>query len=357
MTEHQPVQVEHITAHAEPEPNPSLIERFLQISTDVEKGERPTATVRELLAWFGAERRGYRVVEDVRKSLESFKLATLPPFESQYIDGPLEFISLIEWEAHLKSISIETSEPEFDPTYRVSRLKAANTPPLSVKPDQPLAAAITLMTKHDFSQLPVMTTEREVKGLISWKSVGTRMALNKKCEFVRDCIDRSYEVRRDDHIFKVIALVVENDCVLVRDDSKVVCGLITASDLGLQFQQWAEPFLLVGEIENLLRRRITRCFDVEAMRAAKNPNDETRVVDGVSDLTFGEYVRLLENIERWKRLELQIDREDFISELNAINEIRNSVMHFDPDGIDSGELERLRRFRAFLERLEEISPS
>jgi hypothetical protein len=40
--------------------------------------------------------------------------------------------------------------------------------------------------------------------------------------------------------------------------------------------------------------------------------------------------------------------------LNKVREIRNDVMHFDPDGIPPADLEQLRDFAHFLQRLQII---
>ncbi|MGX4890543.1 hypothetical protein ACUYGK_10420 [Enterobacter roggenkampii] len=40
-----------------------------------------------------------------------------------------------------------------------------------------------------------------------------------------------------------------------------------------------------------------------------NPSDSERVIESVADLTFGEYIRLFENPELWKKTELQIDKK------------------------------------------------
>ena len=49
-----------------------------------------------------------------------------------------------------------------DPTYWIGKLEAANHALVSVKPDAQLSEAITMMLSHDYSQLPVMTNERDV---------------------------------------------------------------------------------------------------------------------------------------------------------------------------------------------------
>jgi predicted transcriptional regulator len=62
-----------------------------------------------------------------------------------------------------------------DPTYRIGRLEAAKRRPVSVAPDASVERAVTIMLSKDFSQLPVMTSERCVKGVISWSTIGHRL--------------------------------------------------------------------------------------------------------------------------------------------------------------------------------------
>ena len=129
---------------------------------------------------------------------------------------------------------------------------------------------------------------------------------------------------------------------------------MTASDLNLQFQQLSEPFLLLSEIENRIRNLIFPHFSPTELAAVKDPEDDERTVDSVDDLTFGEYVRLLEKPENWDRLSVKVDRKSFVRSLENIGRIRNEVMHFDPDNIAPPELASLRDFAQFLRRLEQI---
>lgn len=56
------------------------------------------------------------------------------------------------------------SHPAYaDPTYRIGKLASATRRPLSVSPDAKLDEVVTHMLTNDFSQLPVMTSRREVK--------------------------------------------------------------------------------------------------------------------------------------------------------------------------------------------------
>jgi len=78
--------------------------------------------------------------------------------------------------------------------------------------------------------------------------------------------------------------------------------------------------------------------------SVRDPSDVDREIKDLSDLTFGEHIRLLEKPERWGALALKIDRTTFVKHLNEVKDIRNDVMHFDPDGTAPSELEKLRQF-------------
>lgn len=57
-------------------------DRLAAISERIRKGVAgPTETVRTLLSWFGAERRGYWVVKEINKALDAHDLMTEPSFE------------------------------------------------------------------------------------------------------------------------------------------------------------------------------------------------------------------------------------------------------------------------------------
>jgi CBS domain-containing protein len=332
----------------------------------------PPVTTREFLSWFDAQRRGYWVVQSIRRELERAKLQTVPDFESTYID---ELIAFRQGDQKLEEpakavvgvsmgpIALESTAQtpapitlliSKDPTYRISKLAAANQRVVSVKPDATLAECMGKMLLRNFSQLPVMTNERDVKGTVSWKTIGSHLALSKMPEFARDAMVPHEEIRASASIFEAIPLVVVHDYVLVRSDDNRIIGIITATDLSEQFQQLSEPFLLLGEIENLLRSIIGDHFSVSELADARDPEDESRKVESPADLNFDEYLRLLQKPDNWKRLGLAIDRMVFCTDLDAIRGIRNNVMHFDPEGIVEDDLRKLRTFTNFLKQLQGV---
>jgi predicted transcriptional regulator len=339
-------------------------ERLAEIARRLRSGESaPVTTVRIFLSWFfGTQRRGHWIVSYIRRALDQAGLRTEPDFESAYLDAEMQFGLVNECNSvHSETITVSdhaevrvVSAAFADPTYRVSKLAAANRRPVSVQPDSTLAEAVTLMMANDFSQLPVMTSERTVKGIISWRSIGSRLALGQKPGAVREAMEPHAEISFDASLFTAIPLIVEHQYVLVRSSDQRITGIVTTSDLSLQFQQLAEPFLLLGEIENHLRRIISSRFEQAELAAVQDPNDGSRRVETAADLTFGEYKRLLEDPARWHRLSLQIDRAVFTRILERVREIRNDVMHFDPDGIPDDDLEVLRDFARFLRTLQTL---
>jgi Mg/Co/Ni transporter MgtE len=239
-----------------------------------------------------------------------------------------------------------------DPIYRIIRLAASTRKPLAVSPETKLEEEITHMLTNDFSQLPVMTSERDVKGIITWASIGSRLAMHKNCSVAREFMEQHHEIRSDASLISAIGIIAEHQYVLVRGHDHKITGIVTASDLSLQFQQLAEPFLLLGEIENHLRQVISQRFTPTELKSAKDPTDTKRAVTSVADLTYGEYKRLLENPERWDKLHITVDRKTCMEKLENVRRIRNEVMHFDPDGIPEKDLQAIREFARFLQRLQ-----
>ncbi|HTP51681.1 MAG TPA: CBS domain-containing protein, partial [Anaeromyxobacteraceae bacterium] len=300
-------------------------ERLADIAAQLRNEKHvPTFTIREFLGWFNAQRRGYWIVQSIRSALDTTKLTTEPDFEAAYIDSPIRFaLTLAEQTKPEIELGAEVIEPTgtgtvpgslseapiySDPTYRISKLAAANRVPVAVAPDSTLQEAVTIMLTNDFSQLPVMTNERDVKGIISWSSIGGRLALGKNGTLVREHMEPHQEMRAESSLFQAINTVGQHQYVLIRGKDNRITGIVTASDLSLQFQQLAEPFLLLGEIENHIRRILDDRFSAAELTDACDPADGDREVKSVANLSFGAYIRLLENPDRWKQVGLPIDR-------------------------------------------------
>lgn len=321
------------------------------------KGETPPrVTPRELLRWFGAQRRGYYVTRGIKAALRDVALQTDPPFATAWIDEPLLFVRLPPLDTkktddRLGADAVDSSRGRQDPTYRIGRLKAAHQPPVWVPPTCSIAEAATLMISHDFSQLPVMQNDRMVKGLVSWLTIGRTLVLGGSPATVNQCMVVHREVSEDDSLFSVIQEIIACECVLVRNRSQKVIGIITTADLSDQFAQLTEPFMLIGEIENHVRDVLDASFTPAELAEFGEGDSVIRDCRGACDLTFGGYQRVLENPSRWSRSGLTVDRAVFIRDLDSVRTTRNEIVHFDPDGISENAIAQLRRFTRVLRLL------
>ena len=234
----------------------------------------------------------------------------------------------------------------------IGMLDAANRPNevLTITRDKTVEEATTVMMTRRYSQLPVTQDMRRIDGMISWRSMGRVRASGEPCKFVRDCLDPVRILDQDAPFFEAVDTITEQEVVLVRGRDRKITGIVTTSDLSREYHQKAAPFLLLGEVEDRIRILIDRNLSDE-IKDAKNPGDSKREIEEASDLTFGEYVRLLESRKNWKKLRLGIDRKLFIELLDDVREVRNDVMHFRPDSSEPENLDKVRMLHSLLEQL------
>ena len=318
-----------------------------RLRRELESGAAPTPeklTISELLGHFGWERRGPRILRIVRSALDARGLTiSSANFEGGWVHGQVSIT--------LDAVGIDTdgSGVVTDPTPRVESLTAAHHAPVSVKPDHPLAKATTLMRMWDYSQLPVWTnTSRNLKGVVSWKSIGRALADGAHPTAVRECMEEPRVIEATAPLAQAVRTVYEHEHVLVRAHDRTIIGIVTAADLALQFKERAFPFMLIGEIEAHLRNLVRGKFTVEELSEATDGDDEAR---GPESLTWGGFVRLLQKPKNWAKLGLEVDNGIFVERLDAIREIRNDVMHFSPDPLDVGDLEQLEHVVRFFRTL------
>lgn len=314
-------------------------------------GEPARVIVRDLLGWFGASRAGARAVATIAAALDQLELVADPAIEDTPVDS---YITL----RHRVVATAPTGEdgaavPRLRHTgFRVEALLRNGHALVSVKPDAPVREAITLMLLHDFSQLPVMRTNWDCLGFISWKSIGHEAFFGATLT-VRDCLRKGHEeCGVDDNLFEVIDRIIRNEVVLVRGANRSVLGVLTTTDLAIAFRALSEPFLLLSDVEGHLRAILNRVFTPTEMRAVLPPDEVRDHVHGAEDLSFGSYVRLLQPRAGFDRLQVPYDHGVVNRELDIVREIRNRVMHFHPEGIAAADLERLRRVAQLVRDME-----
>jgi predicted transcriptional regulator len=338
-------------------------EEFLRIIEHIKKnGTSQKMTVRTFLAYFGQERRNKNIVRDIKEHLNNMEIDVLPDFTSVWIDAEIEIKPKATIPAR-KSIN-EESEVD-DPIPRLKMLTAANRlfvkeidgiGLVTVTKETALEFAVTQMLLYDYSQLPVMPAEnsRTVNGMISWKSIGKAIALGKKCTFVQDCMEPVEVLSNETPLFDAVKVILSKEVILVMANDKSITGVVTITDIGEQFIKMSEPFLILEQIENHIRNLLNGKFTFEQLKEYLDSGDASRELKAISDLNFGEYVRILENPKNWSRLELTIDRSLFVKRLDEVRKIRNDVMHFDPDGISEKKLDMLRQTAQFFYMLQTV---
>ena len=350
--------------------NEAVAAEFEEVKADVAAGREPSRSVRELRRWLGARRRRGGVVERIEAELEAAGLRTDPHFTTTWIDAPVIFkkreaqapapeaAPVVAAQPGAEAVEAAKPADVADMTHLVRMLEAANREVISVNPQDPIERAVTLMLAYDFSQLAVMTGPRDLKGAISWKSIGSRLSQRNALTNVSDAMEQATAVSDADSLFEVTKTIIQRDYVFVRAAAdRKITGIVTATDLSEQFQGLSEPFLLLGRIENQIRRLIQDVFDVDTLRAACDDNDPDRkaAVTKASQLTFGEYQRIFEKEENWAQLGFVACRKTFCKELDEVRKLRNEIMHFHPDVIEDGDFEQLRRFSRLLEQLDRLA--
>ena len=301
-------------------------------------------TARAFMQRFGYFRRTPLQVGVVRKYLEEYGLRTVPDFVGIWIDTPIS-IELVSEDGHDKSLE--------DPTVRIGELDAAHQNPVSVNRDDEISKATTIMLLNDFSQLPVMQGDRDVKGIVSWKSIGQRYALGQQSGSVGEYMDPHNEVVEiSEPLLSALRGITQDGYVLVKGSDGSISGIVTVSDVTEQFIQLTGPFLLIGEIEGHLRNLVFGKFKLEEMAEASLGDGQK--IEGPADLTFGGYYQLLGNEDHWNRLGLNVEQSVFREHLNSVREIRNDVMHFNTDGLYPRQVNELQNLANFFRDLTNI---
>ncbi len=351
-----------------------------------------TLSIRDFLAIWGVQRRYPATTEQIKNELQARGLVTVPSFTEGTLDSRIAVLaggaepdksgasavtrlsgSLVLEAAHsivalLGDTGGRTSSgsgsaglgahlpPDEEAetqavAYRVSNLDSANRMPECVRVGDSLGTATTLMVLRGYSQLPVLDEDGRLRGVVSWESIG-RARMADANAGLQTATVRGQEADGSDDLLDWIGAIQQFGYVIVRDHDHKVCGLITASDLTVQFGTRVRPFVLVEEIEQRLRRVVDRCIPLERIRATV-PRGRAAQVHSAANLTFGAYKHLLKVPENWAALGWGIDQEHFLAALEECRNFRNGLMHFSPDPVTE---EQLRPAQGLLELLRSLDP-
>lgn len=316
-----------------------LAEKIQEIKNDHSKVHHVSPC--ELVNYFGYRKRSWRNTQQIYDFLNANELELGADFYNEW------FYSSIE----LRHKKVATTKVPEDPIKRVQFMQAANNKPIYVDKNDSLIHAITLMQQNDYSQLPVVSSnERNLCGYISWATIGAAKQRGETSDIVKDFMEEHVcSISKDMPLLEAINITAQNEFVIVLNGDKTMRGIITTADVASEFLTitQSESFILLGQIERQIRI-ILRNGEILLEDVKSVCKEDEREIMSIDDLNFGEYLRLLENDKNWKKLKLNTDRNDFIAALDKVRQIRNDVMHFDPDGIDSCAVNTLRNIAKYL---------
>jgi predicted transcriptional regulator len=315
-------------------------EDFKEVIHEIQENNKEfKMSPRDFLGYFHFSKRTKGNTGKIDVFLESKAIETIPNYKNVWIDGELT----------LKHKPKAKSKTESDPIQRINILPSANRSPVTITRDAKLNDAITKMMMHNYSQLPVLSNPKSIVGFITWESIGYAITNGITSEDAKDYLDLEYTILEyETPLLKAIKTVIEKEYVIVQKKDKSFSGIITLADVSAQFLTLTEPFLLLEEIENLIRLIIDNKFLVQELIDFCEIEETEKSIESIDDLSFGQYIRLIEKVENWEKLNLKIERVTFIKQLNVVREIRNDIMHFDPEGITSEQKQALNNMAKFL---------
>jgi CBS domain-containing protein len=289
--------------------------------------------VRELLTIWGYRARTYESVARINRDLSTAGLRCEPdlndaPSGSAVLVGAPAPAPVPEAEEGAEGDPVAgADEPlQLPPVALLVRdIPSATGGVTSVSPGDTLGKAQALMSAHDYSQLPVMSSDWELNGAVSWQSIAKASLINPNIELRHATMPLPAVVHADDDLLGQIDLIYRDDFVFVRESDGMISGIVTTADLTLRFRDLTAPFFELGEIERRMRRCINRTFTPDQLRAATG----NRRLNSADDMVFNEYKKLLNNDARWREMGwTRYDCATFIQYLDEARQVRNRIMHF-----------------------------
>ena len=307
--------------------------------------------VRDFIAWWGAKGRGHRVVERISADLDNHSLETRPDFRKVSLDATIALVAqpTVIDDQEPSDVESSTDANDLEVGLTLGNVPSALAGITSVKPEDSLETAMTLMRLNDFSQLAVMTSPHTLRGSVTWRSIAKALA-HESGAILADAIEPARERAFDQDLVDVLVTLYDHEFVFVRNSENKISGIVTSSDVVKLYGETATPFFILGEIDHLLRGLVSDEWTIEQVIEVCDPDIERRI-ESHDDLTFGDYQRMVEHPERFEVLGWPLDRRTFVKALDDVREIRNRVAHFDPDPLEPEAVALLRNFLYMLRDL------
>lgn len=327
-------------------------------------------STREVLGWFGRERRGSVVNSWINRVLENEGLAISPAIEEADYYGAVEISKLqrqIEPDRDIESETFdESNEEDQSPSvsaessqwgWILSSLKDDADPFYFVEYGATVGDALETMKEHGCTKLPVF-----LRGVERTSLIGTVVAADLTCDVatqddkvVPKAVHQVPVASTTDKLFDCIPLILQHGYIYGRANNGEVVQIYTRHDVAMHLNSLTQMFLRVNEIEDLMRRVLRQVPEEELnenpyrrktlrqipLDSAEPPStlDSDEVSGGGQDVehvsssyTFADYMKALSSDDIWERyfspnLPDSFGKELCIRSLNDARIARNRVMH------------------------------
>jgi len=236
---------------------------------------------------------------------------------------------------------VDSQQSLTDQFHQVRSLIPKGQAVVSVGPRDTVATALGRMRQGNFSQLPVVAGT-EVLGVFSHRSLATRLVRMRSVHEDLDTlpVDEFTEpfhfAQPSDQWESILGFLERDNGVLVGQRDKLQ-GIVTGMDVVHYLRDIAQPFVLLAEIEQTLRRIIRTCVNDEDELAACIRNSLAQrypdKLPALSDMTLHDYLEVVRNGHNWVHFkvvfgESQLHRKETSRRLAESAELRNDVFHF-----------------------------
>lgn len=306
-----------------------------------EAGNPAELLVRDLFVRWGASSDGGpSVYQRIEADLANHGLTTSPNFRAVSLDTAVRFVIPTQDESDGHAAGSADDEDGLYVGLTVGNIPSALGGVDSVPPDANFDQAITKMKLNGYSQLAVLSGPHNLRGAVTWQSIASARHANENATFA-DAIIHARVVRYDQELIEVLPELEAWDFVFVRDEMNKVAGIVTTADVVGTYRELSTPFILIGELDQVLRQIISRTFTLQEVTSLCN-REGRRTITSFDDLEMGDYQSILGNPDRWKQLGWPLHRATFIERLNELRLTRNDVMHFNPGPLPPNTILKLR---------------
>lgn len=312
-----------------------------------DSGEPLTILVSDLLGrWGDATDAGSALETRIEADLANHGLTTTPNFRKVSLDTVVRLVTRPTESDDDQAPDGDEGEEELYVGLTVGNIRVLLGDNGWIAPNATFEQAITRMKFNGYSQLAVLNGPRNLRGAVTWESIAYKRHVNPDATLADAIID-ARAVRYDEPLIDVLPYLVNDaDFVFVMDETKQVAGIVTNADVVAKYREISNPFILIGELDQVLRQIIARTFTLAEVSPSCHHS-----ITSFDDLTMGDYQAILGNSDRWEQLGWKLDRAEFVARLDELRKIRNDVMHFNPRDLPPNTIGKLRKMLDILRDL------